>query len=157
MSRKSNTGILKEYSNTMPNTYNKIELNKDKISGQLLNISDLAKKNKWKFDYNEEVDELTFGLETMPRNSFLFNVNNEINLFLTPTSRVNGIFIEYFANNYIKHHKELQPVLKMIEDKIEKQKAKKERKATFISRLENELVIEALRTLHTSEKLVAAI
>lgn len=82
----------------------KIELDRDKILKQLANLSELIESDKWKLEYDAELDELFFGIDTMPKNSFLFNINDELNLFVTPDSKIYGIFVEYFANNYIEHN-----------------------------------------------------
>ncbi|HEX8974169.1 MAG TPA: hypothetical protein VF817_01630 [Patescibacteria group bacterium] len=141
----------------MLNQYKKIELDKNKITNQLLSISELAKKNDWVFDYDKEIDELTFGLDTMPRNSFLFNINNEINLFVTPNSKINGIFIEYFAQNYIEHKREFKPILRVIEHEAKRQKIKTIDKDVIVTGFENTIAIEALKTLAAKRKLVSAV
>ncbi|MDP3957154.1 MAG: hypothetical protein Q8Q10_01485 [bacterium] len=141
----------------MSYTYTTVKLNKHKISDQMMDISELSKKNKWQFEYNEEVDELTFGLDTMPKKSFLLNINNEINLYVTPDSKVHGMFIEHFANNYIKHNKEFKVVLQVLEKEIVKNKTIKKLSdgAIFIG-FENKLAVETLKTLAKRGILVSA-
>jgi len=41
-------------------------------------------------------------------------------LYITPDNKIEGIFVEYFRSNFVKHHKDLEPVLKDIEGKDNK-------------------------------------
>jgi hypothetical protein len=131
------------------------QLDRDKILQQIARLPKLAEEKQWRFDYDAEIDELVFGLQTMPDGSFLFNVNDEINLFLTPDSEVQGIFIEYFKSNYIQHNKDLEPVLEVFEDGSRK-KVDEEKDELAIDALEGKLLSEAMQTLLSKDKLVAA-
>ncbi len=133
-----------------------VTLDKNKILAQLTSLSDMAKNGGWNLEYDSEVDQLFFGEETMPESSFLFRVNDEINLFLSPDSTVNGMFVEYFKVNYLEHNKDLQPVLKVLErDEADTSNAK----VADIEKiaLENELFLDALNSLFSRETLITAI
>lgn len=95
-----------------------IVLDKEKILSQVQDLAHIAQKNNWVLDYDSDIDELVFGKDYMPRDSFLFNVNDELNLFLTPRSEVTGVHIEYFKANFLAHNKKLTPVLPVIEKKV---------------------------------------
>ena len=58
-----------------------IVLDKEKILSQVQDLAQIAQKNNWVLDYDSDIDELVFGKDYMPRDSFLFNVNDELNLF----------------------------------------------------------------------------
>jgi hypothetical protein len=133
----------------------KITLDKDKILKQIECLSDVAQKNGWQFNYDPDVDEMIFGKKVMPRDSFLFNVNDEINLFLSPDSTVNGIFIEYFAVNFIEHNKELQPVLDILEESHPKESPKTIERAK--KALETELLADTFKSLFNRDELVTAV
>lgn len=132
----------------------KIELDKNKIMEQLSDLSQIIEKDKWKLEYDSELDELFFGISLMPKKSFLFSVNDELNLFVTPDSKVNGIFIEYFANNYIEHNKKLKPVLRIFETG---KKQDKEKQELAKEALEDRLLNQALGAVFKKKKLFAAI
>lgn len=129
------------------------ELDRQKIVTQLVRLSEHAQKNKWQYDYDPEVDELVYGISVMPDDSFLFSLNRELNLFLTPNSDVKGIFIEYFASNYIEHNQELRPALKV----LEKKNNDKEKVTLAKEALEGKLLAQALETLLEKDKLLAAV
>lgn len=132
----------------------RIILDKEKILSQVEALATIAKKNGWTFEYDADIDELVFGKDYMPRDSFLFNVNDEINLFLSPDSTVNGVHIEYFKSNFLEHNKELKPVLPIIESKTQN----KAKDLTNAKRaLETELVADTFKSLFNKDNLVTAI
>lgn len=136
----------------------KIILDKDKILEQIQNLREIAKKEKWQYNYDTEIDELVFGKAYMPRDSFLYNISNELNLFVSPDSTVNGIFIEYFDANFLEHNKELKPVLAILEEESEKRPVEEDEKTVIHAKeaLENELLADAFKSVFAKEHLVAA-
>ncbi len=136
-----------------------IILDKEKILKQIEALPTIAKKNDWKHNYDSDTDEFVFGLVYMPRDSFLFNVNDELNLFLSPDSTVNGIFIEYFASNYIEHNKELEPVLNILEEEAEDIKPTESKLEIEHAKkaLEHELLADAFKSLFAKDQLITAI
>lgn len=134
-------------------------LDKDKILKQVEDLIKIAKRDNWKYHYDTDVDELVFGKSYMPRDSFLFNVNDELNLFLSPDSTVSGVFIEYFAANFIKHNKELKPVLEILEEEAGSIQPKESTKLIQQAKmaLEQELLADAFKSLFAKDQLVTAI
>lgn len=132
----------------------KIELDKEKLLKQLTDLAQIVEKDKWKLEYDAELDELFFGRKVMPRGSFLLNVNDELNLFVTSKSQVHGIFVEYFAHNYIEHNKQLKPVLKALEKGKKKDKEKQELAKEALA---GKLLREAIGSIFNKKKLVAAV
>lgn len=132
----------------------KIELDRDKILKQLAQLSEIVESDKWKLEYDSELDELFYGIEVMPKKSFLFNVNDELNLFVTPDSKVNGIFVEYFANNYIEHNKMFKPVLKVFKKTTKKNKVDQE---LAKEALENRLLTQAMGSVVNMKKIFVAV
>lgn len=132
-----------------------VQLNKNKILRQLLNLDAVIKASGWRFEYDPDVDELFFGEKVMPKGSFLFSVDDEINLFLTPDSKVNGIFIEYFANNFIEHNKKLKPALDALQNT--RTKIDKEKQELATEALEEKLLREASSSVFGRSRLVAAV
>ncbi|MDB5164769.1 MAG: hypothetical protein JWL89_395 [Candidatus Saccharibacteria bacterium] len=134
---------------------NQITLDKDKLLKQIESLVAIAKKDKWSLDYDTDTDEMTFGKKTMPRDTFLFNVNDELNLFLSPDSTINGIFIEYFAVNFIEHNKELEPVLQILEEETPTETPKMVAHAK--KALEQELLADAFKSLFNRDNFVTAV
>jgi len=132
----------------------RIELDKDKILKQLTALSKIIESDKWKLEYDPELDELFFGKEVMPKGSFLFSINDELNLFVTAGSKVNGIFVEYFAHNFIEHNKKLKPVLEALEHRKMKDNEKQE---LAKEALEGNLLNQAFGSVFNKKKLFAAI
>ena len=132
----------------------KIELDKNKILKQLTALSKIIESDRWKLEYDSELDELFFGKEVMPKGSFLFSINDELNLFVTASSKVNGIFVEYFAHNYIEHNKKLKPVLEALENGKKKNKEKQE---LAKEALEGTLLTQAISSVFNKKKFIAAI
>ena len=132
----------------------KIILDKQKILKQIEELNAIAKINDWVFDYDDSLDELVFGKSDMPRDSFLYNVNDEINLFLTPDSTVNGMHIEYFQANFLEHNQELKPVLKAF---TSRKKTKSAIDTDAETALETELVADTFKSLFSKTSLVTAI
>jgi len=132
-----------------------IELDKEKIMRQLIHSAKLMATGKWRLEYDRELDQLFVGKKIIPKNAFLYGLNDEINIFVTPASNVNGLFIEYFAKNYIKHNKKLSPVLEALA-KVKKKKDK-EKEDLAKEALEGKLVNEAITSVYGKKKLVAAI
>lgn len=139
------------------NTPKKIKLDKDKIISQLSELPKIARRDDWKFDYDSELDELVFGKKIIPKGYFLFNVNNEINLFLNQNSKVSGIFIEYFKNNYLEHNKEYKNIFKNTESDKTLEKKDKDENQLIKKGLENKLALEAIESLFHKGNLITAI
>ncbi len=132
-----------------------IKLDKDKIVKQLGQISQNFETGKWLFEYNKELDQLYFGKKIIPKNSFLYNLNDEINIFVTPKSTINGIFIEYFETNYIKHNKNLKHVIKVLVN--EKIKKDSEKNKLAQEALEEKIANQALISVYNKKQLIAAV
>lgn len=90
-----------------------LRLNKAKILSQLKVLESAS--NGWTLEYDADVDQLFYGVQKIPKGTFLYQVNDEINLFVDKDSKVSGMFVEYFKNNYLEHNIELKPVLSVLE------------------------------------------
>jgi len=132
-----------------------IQLDKNKIIEQLCDAMTLIESGKWKLEYDADLDELFLGMKVIPKKSFLYNLNGEINIFITPESKINGFFIEYFAKNYLKHNKKLSPVLDAL--KTAKKGQDKEKNTLAKDALENKLVNEALSSVINKKKMEAVV
>ena len=134
------------------NTPTEITLNKEKILQQVEDLAVVAKESAWEYDYDADLDQMIYGKEYMPRDSFLFKINDEINLFISPDSTINGIQIEYFNGNFLAHNKELIPAFKAIKNQASTQTKENAEKV-----LEAEFMADTLKSLFNRTKLVTAL
>ncbi|MCL2174244.1 hypothetical protein FWH58_03080 [Candidatus Saccharibacteria bacterium] len=129
-----------------------LKLDKAKILSQLRDLQSVS--GEWVLEYDPDVDQLFFGVKRVPKGSFLVQLSDEINLFLDKNSKLSGMFIEYFKDNYLEHNKELIPVLQSLEDggSVPSEIQEIERVA-----LEKDLFFEALASLVDRDEIVTAV
>ncbi len=129
-----------------------LKLDRLKILSQLRDIKSIS--NDWALEYDVDVDQLFYGVKKIPKGYFLFQLNDEINLFVNKNSSIRGMFVEYFGNNYLEHNKELKPVLQVFEGNDGEPK-----KIRNIERLalEKDLLFSALSSLVDREELITAV
>lgn len=128
-----------------------LRLDKSKILAQLKDLQSAA--NEWTLEYDADVDQLFFGVKKIPKGYFLFQLNDEINLFVNKKSNIQGMFIEYFQNNFLEHNQELKPVL----HSLEKDDASVEIKDIERVALQKELFFDAYTSLIDRDELVTAV
>ena len=126
-----------------------LKLNKAKILQQLRDLQSMS--NKWSLTYTPDVDQLFYGLPKIPKGSFLFQVNDEINLYVDKNSRISGMFVEYFRNNYLEHNEDLKPVLDVLEGDSTQSEGIKEIER---SALEKELFFGAFTSISYKDELI---
>jgi len=128
-----------------------LKLDKSKILSQLKELQ--GSSNGWTLEYDPDVDQLFFGAKKIPKGYFLFQLNDEINLFVNKNSRVQGMFVEYFQNNFLEHNQELKPVLPALESDNSTVEIKDIERVA----LQKELFFDALTSLVERDELVTAI
>lgn len=84
----------------MPKT---IILNNLKIEKQIADIENVAKTNKWVYQYDPKLDYLYYAPEKIPNGFVLHSLNDDINIYVNNNSEVGGLFIEYFKFNLTSH------------------------------------------------------
>lgn len=129
-----------------------LKLDKSKILSQLKDLQRTA--NDWTLEYDADVDQLFFGAKKIPNGYFLFQLNDEINLFVNKNSRVQGMFIEYFQNNFLEHNQELKPVLQALDDENDTSHEIKDIERVA---LQKELFFDALASLVDRDELITAV
>ena len=92
-------------------------------------FSDIAKKQKWVSNYDNDSDSLAIRTPKLSEDSRKKYFNDEFAFYVNKHNGVEGVFIEYFISNFVSHHKEFQAVLKDIKKDIET--SKKEEKSIF--------------------------
>lgn len=91
-----------------------IKLDFNKIIKQLADLKGLAIRQMWKFLYDKELDHLYLAPKVIPKGTFLHSLNKEFALYLDKDSNVHGVFIEYFATNFIEHEKEFRKLSSLL-------------------------------------------
>ena len=72
------------------------------------------KKKKWTYDYDKECDQLFVGEYPMVRTAKLFQLNEDMAVYLDKNGNIRGIFIEYYEIDLKKKLKKIAgPIFKM--------------------------------------------
>ena len=84
------------------------------------NFDETVKEENWIPRYDIESDALSFTVPKLSEDARIKYFDDEIAFYLTKDNNIEGIFIEYFGNNFIKHHKGFNDILKNIkqDDKV---------------------------------------
>ncbi len=90
-----------------------------KIIDFLYHFSDVIKRDNWIPGYNKDTDSLSFRKPKLSDSSRISYLGDEIALYLNKDKDVEGLFIEYFRTNFMKHHQELKGVAEDIDKQME--------------------------------------
>lgn len=88
---------------------------KNKIFDFVYNLPQIAKKQAWVFRYDSESDELSVSVPKLSKDARIRYINDEIALYFSK-NKIEGVFIEYFRNNFIQH----QPGFKGLKNLVTK-------------------------------------
>lgn len=81
-----------------------------------------VKKHKWTSLYDVESDALSVTVPNLSKDARIKYFDDETAFYMTKDNKVEGVFIEYFKSNFVKHHQNLKGVLKDVEEKKYKDK-----------------------------------
>ena len=131
-------------------------LDTKKLRESFLSIPVRAKKESWGISYDKLADSLYYTPKVVPEKSALFNLSNEIAIYVNSKSEVDGLFIENCSANFFKHKTEFKnflnsPNLKKLEDDIYTLKDK-DKTVLFEKALEGNLI----ETINDKENLLQA-
>jgi len=99
----------------------KSEIKKNrKVIDFLYNFKNIVKKEKWVPRYDKDVDAFSFSVPILSKNARISYLDDEIAFYFNKNGEIEGIFIEYFTANFVRHHKELKELLKDIEKEEKK-------------------------------------
>ena len=79
------------------------------------NFGDVVKKEGWISRYDLETDEFSFTTPKLSASARIKYFNDELAFYVTPEDKIEGVFIEYFRNNFIQHHQDLEGILSGID------------------------------------------
>jgi hypothetical protein len=80
-------------------------------------FGNFVKKHKWVPLYDVESDALSVTAPNLSKDARIKYFDDEIAFYMTKNNKVEGVFVEYFQSNFIKHRRNLTNVLKDIEKK----------------------------------------
>lgn len=113
-------------------------------------ISQVAKRDGWVFSLDRDEDALFYSPPVIPAGAELHQVTDEFAVYLNQQKQLQGVMSEYFTNNFIKHHEDIQKLIdKVFIDKkeieeIDPQKEKSDEVAVFKGLFEKTLIANAV-------------
>ena len=75
-----------------------------------------VKKNDWVSSYDTEADSFSAISPNLSKDARLRYFNDEIAFYVTGDNRFQGIFIEYFKSNFVKHQRKREELNKVVDD-----------------------------------------
>ena len=95
------------------------KLDPQKLKDSFFDLPNRAKKKKWVLLWDKLTDSLYFVPKVIPRDNILFSVTHELNVYVNVKSEINGIFIENFSANFVKHNTDFRELPKALNKKVE--------------------------------------
>jgi len=92
---------------------------KKKILDFVFHLKDVVKNEKWISHYDLDSDSFALHSPRLSRDARKEYIDDEFALYFNPHSDVQGLFIEYFKSNFMRHHRKLKSIL------LQKKAAKK--------------------------------
>lgn len=86
------------------------------------NFEDIVKKNNWVSRYDSETDGFSVTIKTLSKDARLKYFGDEVAFYITSKGEVQGIFIEYFKKNFVKHNKGISDIREVLKKEETKQK-----------------------------------
>lgn len=97
------------------------KLDPQRLKDSLLELPKRARKEGWSLLWDKLTDSLFFTPPVVPQNNILFSVTKELNIYVNSNSKINGIFIENFSANFVKHNVGFKDLLKTLNKRVEDQ------------------------------------
>ena len=89
-------------------------MNREKIIEAVKNIPIVAEKNSWAIALDKDEGTLFYAPKNIPTNSELHQVTDEYAIYLDENLNPNGIVVEYFRANFLKHHELFKDVTQKV-------------------------------------------
>ena len=122
----------------------------EKLIEAVKNIPLIAERDRWVLTLDKEEGSLFYSPAVIPSGAELHQITDEYALYLDKNSEPKGVMVEYYGENFIKHHKMFQSLTSAIfggEGKIKtvnpKSKKSKNNATLFRALLETTLIKEA--------------
>ena len=115
---------------------------KENILDFTFHLSETVKREGWISHYDVDSDSFALISPKLSDDARKEYINDEFALYFTKKRDIQGVFIEYFKSNFLKHHKKTKFVLSSQKQKENKQSVvyiKKETIKKFVPELESVL------------------
>ena len=86
-------------------------------------FSRFAEKHNWISRYDVESDALSVTVPRLSDDARIKYFNDEIAFYITKNRKIEGIFIEYFKGNFLKHHKNSVSILRGADTRDDQEKS----------------------------------
>lgn len=113
-----------------------------KIIDFAYNFRNFANTQNWIPRYDKDTDSLAIIPHKLSSDTRIRYIDDELAFYLRENGDIEGLFIEYFQNNFIKHHKNFKELEQAI--KIKKQKSKKDESLLELSKANLKQVLSEL-------------
>jgi len=81
-----------------------VEQEKKQLLDLATDFNDFIKKNGWVSRYDTGSDALSITKPTLSDDARIKYFDDEVAFYITDNNKVEGVFVEYFKSNFIKHH-----------------------------------------------------
>jgi len=88
--------------------------NNNELSKAVRNISAIASRDEWVFTLDNEEGTLFYSPERIADNAELHQITDDYALYMSKDMKPQGVMIEYYGQNFIKHHKEFKELYKKL-------------------------------------------
>jgi len=112
------------------------------------NLEKQVKKRNWVSRYDSETDSFSLCVSKLPNDARIKYFGDEVAFYMTKDKKIKGIFIEYFKSNFVKHHKELNEIKKLLKGTEEEKK-----KETVLFELKKKKIEKIIPRLEEAVKL----
>ena len=125
-------------------------MNKQKLLKAVKQIPAIARKHGWVVTLDRDEGSLFYSPKRIPSGSDLFQVTDEYALYVDKKNIPQGVMVEYFEHNFIKHHEAFEALAdKLFTSPKDVQVAseasnKKGTLTIFKELLEKTLIVEAM-------------
>lgn len=93
-------------------------LTPQKLKSSLLGLPLRVKKERWSLSWDKLTDSLYLTPTKIPKGNILFGMTKELNIYVNSKSEINGIFVENFSANFVKHNKEFENLLDVLDKEV---------------------------------------
>lgn len=99
-----------------------IQEEKKQLFGLATNFSDFVKKHGWVSRYDIESDALSITTPRLSEDARIKYFDDEVAFYITNNNKIEGVFVEYFKTNFLKHHRKSKKIEKVLNELERKHK-----------------------------------
>lgn len=96
-----------------------INIQKKQLMDLATDFNGFVVNNKWVYRYDTESDALSVTKSKLSNDARIKYFDDEVAFYITDDNKIEGIFVEYFKSNFLKHHinsKKIEKVLNRLEE-----------------------------------------